>query len=102
MDAQVYQTAMNASSKHPEQQTEMANLSMMLGDNRRRLRDMLEAIELRLDSFSPRPPPLQGKPAEAAPEQMPGTLAGLRHMAETTAQDLSRLDAICMRLRDLL
>lgn len=85
-----------------EQSTEMGSLSAVLGENRARLRNMLELIEERLDRFSPRPMPINATKAETPPEPMPGTLASLRCMAETTGQELNRLDAICTRLRELL
>jgi hypothetical protein len=81
--------------------TEMESLSALLGENRSRLRAMMELIEARLDHFDPRPQPASTE-APTPPEPSPGTLPCLRWMAETTSADLSRLDAICMRLRDLL
>lgn len=82
--------------------TEMASLSALLGENRQRLRSMLALIETRLDSFAPRPTPLQGESANTPPEPLPGTLACLRSMGETTGRELKRMDELCMRLRDLL
>lgn len=84
------------------QATEMSALSTLLTTNRERLRSLLSLVEERLDGFAPQPSQLGAKASEAPPEPFPGTLSHLRCMIETTGQDLSRLDAICTRLRELL
>jgi hypothetical protein len=93
--AQAYQSKLN------EKQTEMASLSSLLGDNRRRLRDLLATIEDRLQRFAPMPESASTDDP-TPPEPQPGTLTGLQYVARRTAEDIGRLDAICMRLRDLL
>ncbi len=96
-----------SAGKLAERTTEMADLSALLGANRQRLRSMLNVIEERLDGFSPQPAVPQNaiNPATTSPqppEPMPGTLASLQCLARTTDQELNRLDALCMRLRELL
>lgn len=102
ISAQRYSAAMNAPrDAEIRKTTEMESLSVLLGENRSRFRNMLDLIENRLDHFDPRPQPAQTD-APTPPEPLPGTLPSLRRTAEMMGADLCRLDAICMRLQSLL
>lgn len=101
--------ALQQSAENTQKKTEMMALGEMLGQNRRRLREMLALAEERLNNFAPAltlivtgsVPPADVNPNNQ-PDPLPGTLANLRHLATSTGEELSRLDAICTRLTALL
>jgi hypothetical protein len=101
---QRYPGTVTAARDPAERMTEMASLSEIFGQNRSRLRALLDLAEARLTNFAPEPTKLgeAGTGHDRPPEPTPGTLASLRCMGETTSQDLNRLDLLVTRLRDLL
>lgn len=85
-----------------EQQTEMDTLSALLVANLRRLREMNNMMEVRLDRFSPMPPRPAESTAPSTTEPPPGTLAFLQAMTNDTGMELARLDSLVERLRALI
>lgn len=83
--------------------TELERLTGNLGRSQRRLRDMLDAFEARLDRVQMSPATLsQTSQSPPTPDPQPGTIAAVDAIDDRLSCDCDRLDALLCRLGKII